>query len=248
MIKKNRSDTVKLDGVDTYFEIYGVGDPLFVLHGWTESSARWQDYIPHFADHFQVIIFDLLGHGKSSPLQGEFSLHSSADNLLALMDHLRIRKAKAIGFSYGGETLLQFSSIYADRLDSMVLIGASYDFPKQDWGMYFSYNDISPERMEQYRKIHVHGDDQIKEIFEQTRNYECVLTESQLEKISTNTLIIVGEYDRFVGLEIPLQLRRSLPNSHLWIIPNAEHTAFAGNVKQEFIRVANEFLKDEWNE
>ena len=239
-----KSETVKLNGVDTYYEVYGNGEPLFLLHGWSQSTTSWSEYVSAFSDHFEVYLVDLKGHGKSSPLQGKFHLQSAADNFLALLDHLQFDKVKAIGLSYGGDLLLQFCTANSHRIKSMIIVGAEYDFPKQDWG--FKYENQSPEQLERLRQRHIHGEGQIIALFEQALNYEILLGKEDLEKISTNTLIIVGEKDHFVDLDTALNLHKFLPDSHLWIVPNKGHDAISGKNKPEFIRIAKEFLGDEW--
>ncbi|MCB9161914.1 MAG: alpha/beta hydrolase [Caldilineaceae bacterium] len=239
------SELVELNGISTYYEAHGSGEPLVLLHGWTETSNRWQALIPHYAARFRVYAFDLLGHGRSDPLQGTFSIQSAAENLLHLLDHLKIDQTKAIGFSYGGETLLQFACKHAYRLSSMILVGASYNFPAQDWGL--DFNNLSSEWLGSLREEHIHGEQQIEQIFSQMFNYEIVLTESQLEEITPSTLVIQGEHDEFNDLAIPFQLRKSLPDSHLWIVPNAGHFAFAGEYEPEFLRISMKFLCGEWN-
>ena len=239
-----KSETVKLDGIDTYYEVYGDGEPLFLLHGWSQSTTSWNEYVSAFSDHFKVYLVDLKGHGKSSPLQGKFHMQSAADNFLALLDYLQLKEIKAIGLSYGGELLLQFCSAYSDRINSMIVIGASYNFPKQDWG--WKYENQSPEQLERLRQRHMHGEGQIMAFFEQAFNYEILLNKEDLEKISTSTLIVVGEKDHFVDLDTALNLHKFLPDSHLWTVPNTGYVAHRGKNKPEFIRIANEFLRDEW--
>ena len=240
-----KSETVKLDGLDTYYEVYGEGEPLFLLHGWGGSTKWWNEYISAFSDHFKVYLVDLLGHGKSSPLQGTFQLQSAASNLLTLLDYLQLKEIKAVGLSYGGDLLLQFCSAYPHRIKSIVVIGASYNFPKQDWGG-GKYEDLTPDQIEELRLMHIHGKSQIIALFEQTLNYEIILSTEDLEKISTNTLVIVGERDHFVDLDTAVNLHKYLPNSHLWIVPNTGHEAHTNKNKREFIRITNEFLGDEW--
>ena len=238
--------TVDLNGVSTYYEVHGSGEPLLLLHGWTMSSEMWTDYISEFSNEFRVFAVDLYGHGRSSPLSGTFSIHQTVDQLLQLMDHLKIDTAKVVGWSYGGETLLRACVKHSDRFSSAIIIGASHQFPKQDWGM--KYEEMSPETRDHLSRIHVHGEEQIYQIFEQIKNYESILTKTELERISTKILVMVGEQDHFVKPEIAVDLHNSLPNAHMWIVPHAGHMAFKGDMKPEFIRVAREFLTGAWDE
>ena len=82
--------------------------------------------------------------------------------------------------------------------------------------------------------------------------------EEGLKKISTETLIVAGERDRILGgsyivsgnavdrLELILQLHELIPKSHIWIVPNEGHRTFDGQGKPEFVRIANEFFRGEW--
>ncbi|MFH2011988.1 MAG: alpha/beta hydrolase [Pseudomonadota bacterium] len=239
------SETVKLDGGDTYYEAHGSGEPLLLLHGWAQSSSIWKEYTDNFSDKFRVFSVDLYGHGRSSPFQGEFSLQKAADNLLQMMDYIGIDTAKAVGFSYGGETLLNACVSQSGRFTSMILIGSSHRWPRQKWGV--SYDELDSSYKQQLSQIHIHGDEQIKQIFDQMPNYESVLTRSDLKRISTNTLIMVGEHDQYVGPEVALDMHNSLSNSHLWIVPHAGHVVFSGEMKSEFIRVSREFLSGKWD-
>lgn len=170
------SGTVDLNGISTCYEVHGSGETLLLLHGWTMSSEMWTDYISEFSDGFRVVIVDLYGHGRSSPLSGTFSIHQTVDQLLGLMDHLGIETTKVVGWSYGGEILLRACVEYSDRFSSAIVVGASHQFPKQDWGM--KYDEMSPEFREHLWRIHVHGEEQIHQIFEQAENYESILTKS----------------------------------------------------------------------
>ena len=91
------SETVRLNGVDTYYEVYGEGPPLIFLHGGGQSSKLWHEYVNDFADNFEVYLVDLLGHGRSSPLQDVFSYQTAIDQLLDLFENLKIQQFSAIG-------------------------------------------------------------------------------------------------------------------------------------------------------
>ena len=75
-----------------------------------------------------------------------------------------------------------------------------------------------------------------------------MLSDSELQEISTNTLVIVGENDHFVAPDVAVDLHASLPNSHLWIVPHSRHIAFNGDHESEFLRIADSFLSGAWEE
>jgi pimeloyl-ACP methyl ester carboxylesterase len=64
------SETVQLNGLDTYYEVYGEGPPLFFLHGGTQSVALWREYVEHFAENYEVFLVDLPAHGNSGAKEG----------------------------------------------------------------------------------------------------------------------------------------------------------------------------------
>ncbi len=240
-----KAETVKLNGVETYYEVYGEGEPLFFLHGWSQSTKLWNESVTDFEDNFEVYLVDLKGHGKSAPLKSEFTLQAAVDDFLALLDYLKFDTIKAIGFSYGGELLLQLCSANPYRIKSMIIVGAHYDFSGKvlNW----KYENMSPERLEKWRERHIHGDAQMKALYKQLDNLEIHLSNEQLSKINTSTLIIIGEKDfLYPDLTEVVNLHNHLPDSHLWIVPNIGHSTLSGKYEPEFIRNANEFLSGEW--
>ncbi len=242
----NKAETVKLNGVESYYEVYGEGEPLFLLHGITQSTTIWNEYVSAFEDNYKVFLVDIKGHGKSSTILTEFSLQAAVDDFLALLDYLELDIINAIGFSYGGELLLQLCSTNSNRIKSMIIIGAEYDFSGK--GLNWKYEDSSPEQLDKMRQRHIHGETQLMALQKLFNNYEIHLNNEQLSNISTSTLLIYGEKDGWFvnNLNKIVNLHQNLPDSHLWIVPNTGHGAFAGNNKAEFNRIANEFLSGEW--
>jgi pimeloyl-ACP methyl ester carboxylesterase len=242
----NKAETVKLNGVETYYEVYGEGEPLFLLHGITQSTTIWNEYVTAFTDNNKVYLVDIKGHGKSSPILTEFSLQAAVDDFLALLDYLELDAVKAIGFSYGAELLLQLCSTDSHRIKSMIIIGAEYDFNGKELNL--NYEEFPTEWLLSTRKHSIHGETQVKALIKLLNNYEIHLSNEQLSTISTSTLLIYGENDDWFADDLNkiVNLHNNLPDSHIWVVPNKGHKAFAGNNKPEFIRIANEFLSGEW--
>jgi pimeloyl-ACP methyl ester carboxylesterase len=83
--------------------VHGKGEPLLLLHGYTQSSKYWQSYLPAYTDNFEVYVIDLLGHGKSSPFKEPLSIKNAAKDVEALTRYLKLESVKGIGYSYGGD-------------------------------------------------------------------------------------------------------------------------------------------------
>ena len=123
--------TVRLNDIDMHYRILGSGEPLLLLHGFGGCGDDWQPFSEVLAKQFQVIIPDLRGHGWSSNAAKSFTHRQSAADVLALLDHLALKRVRAMGISTGGMTLLHVATRQPDRIDAMVLIGATSYFPPQ---------------------------------------------------------------------------------------------------------------------
>src|SRR5579871_2548632 len=95
-----------INGIDLYYETYGEGEPLLLLHGFMGSGADWGQVFKSPPDGYRSIFPDMRGHGRSTNPLGSFSFRQSGLDMLALLDALRIGQCKAIGVSGGAQTLL----------------------------------------------------------------------------------------------------------------------------------------------
>jgi pimeloyl-ACP methyl ester carboxylesterase len=242
----NKSGTFKVNGIDLYYEIHGQGEPLVLLHGWTQSSQFWSEFLARYVENYQVYTVDLRGHGRTTPLTEDFSIKKAADDILTLFDHLKLKKIKAIGLSYGGLVLLQLASEHPDKLESMVLIGASHHYSggdNSDRVNKFSFEKLPSSFVQQLQKIHYHGDAQIKAMFDPNLNYKISLKDEDLKRINSRALIINGDHDEIMGVNGAFALHKHLPNSDLWIVPNAGHIPIMDANKLKFLDATEEFFK-----
>ena len=102
-----------------YYEVTGDGPPLVFLHGFSVDHRMWDSQVDFFAQHHQVIRYDLRGFGRSS-LPTEPYAH--VDDLRALLDHLQLTQATLVGLSRGGSVALDFTLTYPQRVDKLVLV------------------------------------------------------------------------------------------------------------------------------
>jgi pimeloyl-ACP methyl ester carboxylesterase len=237
-----RSETVSVDGVKIHYEVYGKGEPLFLLHGFTQSSKSWLPYIEDYQQSFEVYLVDLRGHGKSSWFTEPISVREVAKDVEALAKHLKLTDINAIGFSYGGEVLFQVALINASLVKSMVIVGScgswlAKDFP--EFVEYLSYKNIDnlPWMREQQT-----SEDQIKSILAQMPNYNITVTDDELRSITTKTLLVLGDHDEATPLDCLANAKKQMPNSYLWVVPNTAHGAHMYGNKEEFVRVSKDFF------
>ncbi len=113
---------VELYGHRVAYRIGGSGPPLVLIHGITSSSATWDRVLPRLARRYTVLAPDLLGHGHSDKLRGDYSIGAHANTIRDLLDELGYGSASFVGHSLGGGVALQFAYQYPERLDRVVLV------------------------------------------------------------------------------------------------------------------------------
>lgn len=241
--------TVPLNDFDMHYRILGSGEPLLLLHGFNSCGDDWQPISEVLAKQFQVIIPDLRGHGWSTNPAKTFTHRQSAADVLALLDHLALKRVRAMGISTGGMTLLHMATRQPDRIDAMVLIGATSYFPAQARRILAaSIDKFPPEFREMQQKCAKRGGDQARELSAQFTafkdDYEDMnFTAPYLTTIEARTLIVHGDRDIFFPVSIPVEMYQAIRGSELWIVPRGEHVPIYGPRLGEFLSIAIEFLQ-----
>lgn len=246
--------TAKVNEIEMYYETHGQGEPLLMLHGFCLSSQMWSSFIQDFKDHFQLIIPDLRGHGRSTNPSRKFTHRQAALDVFALLDHLGIGRFKAIGYSSGGMTLIHMATQQPNRMEAMVLISATSYFPKscREIMAQYTVENLSREERDYYRKIHFYGDEQIRLLIEQFHNMkdsynDMNFTSPFLSTITAKTLIIHGDRDPYIPISIATDMYNSIHHAYLWIIPNFGHDRIVSKHASEIKSTALEFLKGGWD-
>jgi pimeloyl-ACP methyl ester carboxylesterase len=222
--------TISVEGIEIYYETFGRGDPLVLLHGFGGSGRVWQKFVPELSNHYKVIVPDLRGHGRSTNPSDEFTHRQSARDISALLDRLGIRRIRAMGISTGGMTLLHLATRDPDRLEAMILIGATIYFPEpaRDIMRRSTVESLTPADFERMRRIHTRGDEQIRSLRRQFHAFkdsydDMNFTAPFLSTITARTLIVHGDRDEFFPVNIPVEMYLSIPNAALWIVPHGGH-------------------------
>jgi len=246
--------TIRVNGIEMYYETYGQGEPLVLLHGFTGSGQAWKsNQIDSLAAHYRLILPDMRGHGGSTNPSGVFTHRQSALDIYALLDSLGIDRFSGIGSSSGGMTLLHMATQQPRRVEALILIAATTYFPEQARVIMRSRNpdSLSEKDLERLRREHRHGDEQIRSLIRQFNNFkdsyeDMNFTPPLLSTIQARTLIIHGDRDQFFPVEIPVQMYKSIPRSYLWIVPNGGHGPLGADLRLLFVRTALDFLGGKW--
>jgi pimeloyl-ACP methyl ester carboxylesterase len=230
---------IDLNGFQLHFEMRGDGEPLLLLHGGMGIGDDWRHIFPSDPPGYRVVVPDLRGHGRSTSPPEPFTFRACADDVQALLEHLKITRVKAIGMSLGAKTLLHLATADPQRVDAMVIVSATPRFPDplREAAARFTRDALAglpAAEREALRARHVHGDEQIARLYDMTRSFaasydDMAFTATRLGTITARTLIVHGDRDPLYPVELAVELYRGIPGSTLWIVPNGGHGPIFGD-------------------
>jgi pimeloyl-ACP methyl ester carboxylesterase len=95
--KAAHSGYAPVNGIKIWYAVFGHGQPVILLHGGLGNSHYWGNQVPALAKHYQVIVMDSRGHGRSTRNDQPYGYDLMASDVVALMDYLKIQKAAIVG-------------------------------------------------------------------------------------------------------------------------------------------------------
>ncbi len=116
---------IHVNDVNLYYEVTGAGPALLLLHGLGSSTRDWEAQVPEFCKTYQVITFDMRGHGQSDKPKGPYRVPMFAADTAALLAALGINSAHVVGESLGGAVAFQFAISYPELLRSLVIVNSA---------------------------------------------------------------------------------------------------------------------------
>lgn len=225
-----RGHVVQINDIEMYYEEYGAGTPLVLLHGFGGCTQNWQPFIAELSGRFRLIVMDLRGHGRSTNPANKFTHREAAGDVFRLLEQLGIDRFSAMGMSSGGMTLLHMATSQPERVDAMVLISATTHFPDQARAIMrrASFATMPEPVREMYRECAKRGDEQVRQLIAQFNAFHASyddmnFTAKELSGVTARTLLVHGDRDNFFPVEIAVSLYRSIPDAALWIIPGGDH-------------------------
>lgn len=238
--------TARINGVDLYYETYGAGDPVILLHGGLADGDQWVSVIPDIvAAGFQVINMDSRGHGRSSFDDTTISYALMANDVLGLMDYLDLAKADIVGWSDGAIIGLELALTHPERLHKLVAYGANFDLTgfRSDYAQNAYFNAAIAWDAENYQRISPAPERwdeflaNISTMWATEPNY----TEEQLQRITTPTLVLDGARDEVIDLNQTKLMALLIPGAKLVLMPDTGHFALFEQ-PAEFSRIVVDFL------
>jgi pimeloyl-ACP methyl ester carboxylesterase len=203
------------DGVKLYYEIYGSGEPLLLVHGNSGSIADWNAQIAYFRTRYQVIAMDSRDQGRSADSPGKVTYEKMADDLAALLDYLKSPPANVLGWSDGGIEALLLGIRHPAKIKKIAAMAAN-----------LNPNGAYPEVIAMAKSMLV-STPSSKQSKRELKVAQLVLDEphidpNALNKITAPTLVLASDHDLIMD-EHTLDIYHHIPNSQLCIFPNATH-------------------------
>lgn len=226
-------------GINMYYEIYGAGKPLLIIHGNGGSIKDFSNQVPYFSKEYKVVLADSRAQGKSVDTGDSLNYEMMADDLNALLDHLHLDSCLVIGWSDGGINGLLLAIRHPEKVKKLAVTGANLwsDTTAVEPSVFHWLAALvdslkavpkTPEIKNQYKLLEM-----------MTR--EPNITLKQLQTIKCPTLVIGGDHDALLP-EHTLLIAASIPQSYLWILPNSGH-ATPINYSKQFNETINDFFK-----
>lgn len=113
-----------VNGLHLYYETHGSGPPIILLHGGLMSGEMFGPVLPALAEHHQVVVPDLQGHGRTADIDRPIDVRLLADDVAALVDHLGLEKPDIVGYSLGGGVAFWTAVKHPEKVGRLVMASA----------------------------------------------------------------------------------------------------------------------------
>jgi pimeloyl-ACP methyl ester carboxylesterase len=243
-MKPAASGYAPVNGIKVYYEVYGEGRPIVLLHGaFMTIEDNWGELIPELSKTRKVIAIEFQGHGHTQFSDRKLSHTALASDVLGVMDYLKIDSADVAGYSMGGSIAYQFAIQNPERLRKLIIISSTYKstgwLPEinnafKQWKpelfanspLKTAYDAVAPDTTK--------WTDFIKEMiaFAQT---PFDMGDSNISKIAAPVLIISGDNDGLDKIELMKTYKllgggitadmAPMPKSQLAIVPAQSHVS-----------------------
>jgi len=138
-----------VNGLKMYYEVYGEGQPLLLIHGsYMSIDLNYSGMIPELAKKYKVITFELQGHGRTADIERPYSFAGFADDVAGLLKHLNIEKADVVGYSLGATIALETAIKYPAMVNRLVFISSTYKMEGWSQATRQIFGMIKPEFFE----------------------------------------------------------------------------------------------------
>ena len=259
-IKPSESGYAPVNGIKVYYEVYGEGKPIVLLHGaFYTIEMNWGQLIPELSKTRKVIAIEMQGHGHTAFSDRELSITTLASDVKGVMDYLKIDSADVAGYSMGGSVAYQFAVQNPTRLRKLVIISSTYkssgwlpvvssafeNFKPEFFDntpIKTTYDAVAPDKTK-WRSF-------LKQMFDFAK-VPFNVGDSNIAKIAAPVLIISGDNDGLDKIELMKTYEllgggvsdlQPVPKSQLAIVPSQGHVSLMMQTTT-ILNYLNNFLK-----
>lgn len=242
--KPTDSGYIPVNGIKVYYEVYGEGKPIVLLHGaFMTIEGNWAQLIPELSKTRKVIAIEFQGHGHTQFSDRKFALATLASDAAGVMDHLKVDSADVVGYSMGGSVAYQLAITSPKRVTKLVIISSTYKSagwrpevltafkgmkPElfADSPMKTAYDAVAPDKTKWSKFI-----EQMLNFVKEPFN----MGDNNIAKMPMPVLLISGDNDgldkvelmktyQLLGGGIPADMA-PMPKSHLAVVPSQSHVS-----------------------
>ncbi len=234
-----------INAASIYFAQFGEGPPLLLLHGGLANSNYWGHQVEQLAGNFTVTVMDTRGHGKSPVSSQKYGYALFAEDVVGLLNELKIPSTSIVGWSDGGIIGLQLAMTRPERVNKLFAFGAngSSEGLKSRGARSPVFRSFAERCKHEYQALSPHPERwaQLLEGLRAMWRSQPNFNSRQLSLVKAPTAISDGQYDEIIKLEHTIRLSREIAGARLIIQPNVSHFAMLQNPEQ-FNRAVVEFL------
>lgn len=236
-----------INGMQMYYEMHGQEGKAVILflHGLGSSTQDWELQTPYFAGDYRVLLVDIRGHGRSGKPAGPYSLRQFAQDVVMLLDHLKIDKAHVVGLSMGGMIAFQMAADYPERLLTMTIansgpavVARTFKEKFAIWMRFFIVRLLGMQKMGETlaKRLFVRPEEEpLRQTFIQRwaendpRAYMDAMrgivgwsVEDQISRMHVSTLVLASDQD-YTPVAVKEAYVARMPNATLKILPDSHH-------------------------
>ena len=259
--KPNDSGYVSVNGIKVYYEVYGKGMPIVLLHGaFYNIEMNWGQLIPELSKTRKVIAIEFQGHGHTPFSDRKLDIVTLASDVEGVMNYLKVDSADVTGYSMGGSVAYQFAIQYPKRLRKLVIISSTYKTSGWPRVVHSGFKDFKPEFFDNtplkaaYDAI-APDKTKWKKFLQQMidfagESFDC--GDANIAKITSPVLLISGDNDGLDKIELMKTYQllgggvsadlEPMPKSHLAIVPSQGHVTLMMQTKT-ILEYLDDFLK-----
>jgi len=236
-------NTVRVNGIDIYYEIHGQGEPLVLLEGLASDHSAWVPHLDELTKHFRCLIFDIRGMGQTDKPKSEYTTRIYADDTAMLMEAAGFTNAHLVGLSMGACIAQELCLAYPDKVRSMVLVSgwaradnyftelvnlwiqmaerAESNVMWTDillWSFSAKMYNERPKDIQTLKDELNQAGISLQAFVRQARSLLTHDAFDRLSQVKAPTLILVGSEDIFTPYRLAEELHRAIPGSQLEVL------------------------------